>query len=85
VLREMLTLRRDRSKLRGMDTRSLDLSPEQRQVVALIAEGMDTEDIAEAMFISRDVVKRKIRRIREKVGGDRMTDLPALVAAAEKG
>lgn len=63
----------------------LDLSPEQRQVVSLIAEGMDTEDIAEAMSISQDTVKRKIRRIRSKVGGTRMTDLPELVEQAETG
>jgi DNA-binding CsgD family transcriptional regulator len=59
------------------------LTPVERRVVELIADGLDTEDIAEEMFISRNVVRRKIRRIRGKVGGQRMTDLPALVAASE--
>lgn len=59
------------------------LTPVERRVVELIAEGMDTTDIAEEMFVTSDVVKRKIRRIRRKFGGQRMTDLPALVAAAE--
>ena len=48
----------------------------EREVVALIAQGLDTEDIAEELFISRDVVKQKIRTIRAKIGGATMIELP---------
>ena len=61
----------------------MGLSKKEREVVELIALGMDTEDIAEELDVSRASVRVKIQRIREKVGGDRMTDLPALVAALD--
>ena len=60
------------------------LTEREREVVALIAQGLDTEDIAEELFLSRATVKEKIKRIRGKVGGERMTDLPALVEALDR-
>ncbi len=62
---------------------SKGLTDADRELVRLIEEGLDTEDIAEAMFVSRYTVRERIRRIRRIVGGDRMTDLPALVARHE--
>lgn len=59
------------------------LTEVERRVVDLIAEGYDTEQIAEEMFITRATVRSKIKRIRALVGGERMTDLPALVAEFE--
>jgi DNA-binding CsgD family transcriptional regulator len=60
------------------------LTDTERRVVALIAEGMDTEDIAEAMFVSRYTIRSKIRRIRQLVGGSSLTELPRLVEEFEK-
>lgn len=59
------------------------LTDVERRVVALIEEGLDTEDIAEEMGISRYTLRSKIRRIRELVGGESMVDLPRLVAEFE--
>jgi DNA-binding CsgD family transcriptional regulator len=71
------------STMAVMDKTSLSAS--EREIVRLISEGMDTEDIAEEMFLSRYTVKAKIKRIRAFVGGGRMTELPALVEQMEKG
>ena len=68
--------RADRVTMRVMPK---NLNATDRRVVELIAEGLDTEDIAEEMFLSRYTVREKIRRIRSIVGGERMTELPALV------
>jgi DNA-binding CsgD family transcriptional regulator len=71
------------STMAVMDKTSLSAS--EREIVRLISEGMDTEDIAEEMFLSRYTVKNKIKRIRAFVGGGHMTELPALVEQMEKG
>lgn len=61
------------------------LTESERRVVELIAEGLDTEQIAEEMFVARSTIRSKIKRIRGLVGGERMTELPALVEQFEKG
>lgn len=58
------------------------LSVRQREVVELIELGYDTADIAEALDLSRNTVKGKVKRLcrRYRCG---MLDLPAAVAERE--
>ena len=61
------------------------ISAKDRRVVALISEGLDTEQIAEELDVSRYTIRSRIRRLRELLGGERMTDLPPLVEQFQKG
>jgi DNA-binding NarL/FixJ family response regulator len=45
-----------------------DLTPRQREVLHLVAEGMDNEEIARRLFISRNTVKAHVRTIYQALG-----------------
>jgi DNA-binding CsgD family transcriptional regulator len=63
------------------DARLAALSPREREVAALVADGLANKQIAERLFISLATVKDHVHRILEKTG------LPnrAAVAAAHRG
>ena len=49
-------------------TRSSTLTPRQRDILKLIADGVSSEDISSQMYISASTVKREIRNIFNKLG-----------------
>lgn len=81
MLRSAIQTRNRRTMRRMAKTA---LTETDREIVRLIEEGLDTEDIAEALFLGRYTVKSKIQRMRALVGGDRMTDLPERVEAFDR-
>lgn len=52
-----------------------DLSPRERQVVALVAEGLTDRDISQRLFISPSTVRSHLDRVAEKTGLRRRVDL----------
>lgn len=76
----------DRARVNGAE-RCLRcrLTERDREIVALIVEGFDTAMIAEELDVSRYTIRDHIRRMRQLVGGERMTDLPRLVEQFEAG
>ena len=63
----------------------MSLTDRQCEIVGLIRDGHDTESIMEELDVSRNVVKRQVRKIIVKLAGAetdvRMPDIPALAAA----
>lgn len=51
------------------------LSAREREVLQLLAKGLDEHAMSEALFLSRNTVKTYVRRIREKLGVSSRTDL----------
>lgn len=70
---------------RGVSALSPDaaLSPRQWEVLALLAEGLTDEEIAEALGIAMSSVRSHLERIRAKTGHRRRADLA--VFAAHRG
>lgn len=60
-----------------------DMSSQQLEVLRLIECGMDTDEIAEEMALSRYTIRDKIRRLRLRFGVENMHDLPG--AARQSG
>jgi LuxR family maltose regulon positive regulatory protein len=70
----------------GRRSRSLPvepLSPREREVLALIAQGLSNQEIGERLFLALDSVKGNNRRIFEKLGVQRRTE--AVARARERG
>ena len=59
------------------------LTPEEMQVLAIIAEGGGSKDLAEKLFWSEATVKRRIQEIVEKMGVANRTQ--AVAEAVRKG
>jgi RNA polymerase sigma factor (sigma-70 family) len=78
ALRVAESLRRDPDE-RSFDRAMASLPPRQREVVALIAEGMTNREIAEALFISEGTVKNHVTRILEVAGVTDRTKLAILL------
>jgi DNA-binding NarL/FixJ family response regulator len=76
-LRELSAERRSGEALRAR------LSPREREVLALIAEGHDNGQIARLLFISPHTVKHHVRTICEKLGAHNRVE--AAVRAARAG
>lgn len=57
------------------------MSSKQLEVLRLIECGMDTDEIAEEMALSRYTVRDKIRRMRMRFGVEKMRDLPDALRA----
>jgi DNA-binding NarL/FixJ family response regulator len=55
-----------------------DLSERERQVLALVAEGLTDKEVAERLFISASTVRSHLDRIGEKTGLRRRTELTRL-------
>jgi DNA-binding CsgD family transcriptional regulator len=52
----------------GLVSRASGLSPRERELVALLMEGLDTRDLAERLFISRHTVQDHLKSVFAKVG-----------------
>jgi DNA-binding NarL/FixJ family response regulator len=62
---------------------SIELSPQERHVLALVAAGERDQDIAQALSISVRTVRSYLDRIRDKIGARRRADMTR--AAIEMG
>lgn len=63
---------------RGNMEEAPDLSERERQVLALVAEGLTDKEVAERLFISASTVRSHLDRIGEKTGLRRRTELTRL-------
>jgi DNA-binding NarL/FixJ family response regulator len=72
------SLRPDRPG-RPVEAAVASLTPRQREVVALIAEGRSNREIAEALYLSEGTVKNYVTRILDAVGVTDRTKLAVLV------
>jgi len=52
----------------GLVTRASGLTPRERELVALLLEGLDTRELCERLFISRHTVQDHLKSVFEKVG-----------------
>lgn len=52
------------------------LSPRQLQIAAMIADGWNTEEIAEQLDISRYTVRNYVRELRKLTGARDMWEIP---------
>lgn len=70
------------STLRG-DTEQVPLSPREREVLGLLAEGCSNKQIAGRLFIAETTVKGYVATLLDKLGVD--SRLQAVVSAAKRG
>ncbi len=78
AMRVAESLRREPDE-RSFDANLASLSPRQREVVALIAEGRSNREIADSLCISEGTVKNYVTRILEVVGVTDRTKLAVLL------
>lgn len=64
---------------------SLPLRSREREVVTLIALGLDTDEIAERLYISPSTVRTHVRNAMGRLGAHTRAQLVAKVLCAEKG
>jgi two-component system, NarL family, response regulator DevR len=74
-----------RERLRGTheDERIARLSPQERRVLDLIAEGMTNRQIGAEMFLAEKTVKNYVSDLLEKMGFSRRTEAAVYVASSE--
>lgn len=82
ALRVAESLRRDPDE-RAFEETLASLSPRQREVVALIADGKSNREIADALCISEGTVKNYVTRILEAAGVTDRTKLAVLLVRHE--
>jgi PAS domain S-box-containing protein len=66
-------------------TDNLPLRSREREVVTLIALGLDTDEIAERLYISPSTVRTHVRNAMGRLGAHTRAQLVAKVLCAEKG
>lgn len=82
ALRLADSLRRDPDE-RSFERAMAELSPRQREVVALIAEGRSNREIAGALHLSEGTVKNHVTRILEVMGVTDRTKLAVLLVRSQ--
>jgi RNA polymerase sigma factor (sigma-70 family) len=83
-LAALLARRRERAHRQAEQSRLLDsLTPRERQVLALMAEGMDNREVAARLSISYPTVRSHVRHMLKKLGA--RSKLEAVVKAADWG
>ncbi|MFG2042687.1 LuxR C-terminal-related transcriptional regulator [Dactylosporangium sp. NPDC048998] len=81
-LAKLLTRRREHARRTQEHARRLDsLTPRERQILALMAAGMDNRDIARELSISYTTVRSHVRHLLSKMGA--RSKLEAVVRAAD--
>jgi two-component system, NarL family, nitrate/nitrite response regulator NarL len=83
-LAALLARRRERARWQAERSRRLaSLTPRERQVLGLMAEGMDNRDMASRLSISYTTVRSHVRHLLNKLGA--RSKLEAVVKAADWG
>jgi two-component system nitrate/nitrite response regulator NarL len=83
-LAALLARRRERAHRQAEQSRLLDsLTPRERQVLGLMAEGMDNREVAARLSISYPTVRSHVRHMLKKLGA--RSKLEAVVKAADWG
>jgi DNA-binding NarL/FixJ family response regulator len=83
-LAALLARRREQAQRQAERSRRLEsLTPRERQVLGLMAEGMDNRDVARHLGVSYTTVRSHVRHLLDKLGA--RSKLEAVVKAAEWG
>jgi DNA-binding NarL/FixJ family response regulator len=83
-LAALLGRRREQALRQAERTRRLDsLTPRERQILTLMAEGLDNRDIARRLGVSYATVRSHVRHLLSKLGA--RSKLEAVVKAADWG
>lgn len=82
ALRLADSLRRDPDE-QSFERSMAELSPRQREVVALVAEGRSNREIADALHLSEGTVKNYVTRILEVMGVTDRTKLAVLLVRSQ--
>jgi two-component system nitrate/nitrite response regulator NarL len=83
-LASLLARRREQAQRQAERSRLLEsLTPRERQVLGLMAEGMDNRDVARHLGVSYTTVRSHVRHLLDKLGA--RSKLEAVVKAAEWG
>jgi RNA polymerase sigma factor (sigma-70 family) len=83
-LAALLARRRERAQQQAERARMLEsLTPRERQILGLMAEGMDNRDIARQLGVSYTTVRSHVRHLLSKLSAH--SKLEAVVKAAEWG
>jgi two-component system response regulator DevR len=62
-----------------------DLTPQERKILALVAEGLTNRQIAEKVFLADKTVKNYVSNILMKLGLERRAEVAAFVARRKQG
>ncbi len=73
-----LTERRHKEFPPNLDTRLARLTPREREILQLLADGMSNVDVAAKLFISQETVKSHVRHILAKLEADTRTQAVAI-------
>src|SRR5207244_3966029 len=70
-----------RSRIAGAGSREV-LTPREREVARLVADGSTNSEIADSLFLSRKTVERHVSNVLAKLGARNRTELAARLPAA---
>jgi putative two-component system response regulator len=65
-------------------SRQYDLTPREREVVSLLAEGLNGQEIAETLFLSPETVRTHVRNAMDRVGARTRAHLIAVALAGDE-
>lgn len=85
ALEEGRKLRNARVQRADLDARAAELSPRQREVMMLVAEGLSNKEIALRLDISPRTVENYRAWVMEKMGAQGLADLVRMTMLLEKG
>ena len=75
-------LNRSRSDLPPTPEDPLDITPQQRRILALLAEGATRDDIAAKLFLSERTVKKHLYMVNRRIGARNVVHAVALAIRA---